>query len=74
MTDSLKKLAEEMRGPMAEDWGRRLDAMRERLLKEADEVAAPGLFNADNAWDCGHDHDALANALKSIAGEAEETE
>jgi hypothetical protein len=77
MTDSLKKLAEEMRAESSgairfmDEWAARLDALRERLLNIDSAVceemaskhgASPGIIGEQ------------IEALRSIAGEAEETE
>jgi len=66
MTDSLKKLAEEMRAESSgsirfmDEWAARLDAFRERLVDATDACADP-----DTDFD---------KELRAIAGEAEETE
>ena len=80
MTDSLKKLAEEISearakmdspdtvyivgGRMLESWAARLDAMRERLLK--------GTPQTHSEWPTALEE--LAILARSIAGEAEEIE
>jgi hypothetical protein len=94
MTDSLKKLAEEMRAREAEsptllftesamkkriaveqselfDWAARLDAMRERLLAQCKLVAVVSSPIDPGGTELGR---GVARTLKSIAGEAEETE
>jgi hypothetical protein len=44
--------------------------MRERLLKEASELAKSNTYDAPDAWPYGRN----VHALRSIAGEAEEAE
>jgi hypothetical protein len=73
MTDSLKKLAEEMRvGPghaTPREWAARLDVMRERLL-DSIRLAEQG-YTGEIVE--GKEHP-ITERLRFIAGEAEETE